>query len=185
MAGSPSRPVPPLFLPSLNLKKTYHLAAMELMNLGLCLSFLSFYPCLYPILRAPLCVDYRPGMFSLLEREKAFAALSLAFFCIHVLVYPLINKSSLFEIKLQAIFDGGRTASKRCPGKASLVDAISELSRSEKGSEIRVLNSDSISGFSSVGVNPLLDNSIIKLSGVHNSYIDRDRPQLGRALDGA
>ena len=36
----------------------YLLATMELMNL--CLSFLSFYPCLYPILRAPLCVDYRP-----------------------------------------------------------------------------------------------------------------------------
>lgn len=30
------------------------------------------------------------------------------------------------------------------------------LSRSEKGSEVRVLNSDSISGLSSVGVNPLL-----------------------------
>lgn len=38
----------------------YLIATMELMNLGLCLSFLSFYPCLYPILRAPLCVDYRP-----------------------------------------------------------------------------------------------------------------------------
>lgn len=37
----------------------YLLATMELMNL--CLSFLSFYPCLYPILRAPLCVDYRPA----------------------------------------------------------------------------------------------------------------------------
>ncbi|KAK7321851.1 hypothetical protein VNO80_33059 [Phaseolus coccineus] len=147
---------------------------MELMNLGLCLSFLSFYPCLYPILRAPLCVDYRPGMFALLEREKAFAALSLAFFRVRVLVYPLIDRSSLFEIKLQAIFDGGRTASKRCPDhclrvrlRKSSIEyretlSVNLLSRSEKGSEIRVLNSDSISGFSSVGVNPLLARSSLR-----------------------
>ncbi|CAI8594785.1 unnamed protein product [Vicia faba] len=40
---------------------------MELMNL--CLSFLSFYPCLYPILRAPLCVDYRPFLCPLGEKK--------------------------------------------------------------------------------------------------------------------
>ena len=122
----------------------YLIATMELMNLGLCLSFLSFYPCLYPILRAPLCVDYRPFLCPLGEvryrawipqltsysplgilmastsfkKEKKLLPLfpSLAFFRVRVLVYPLIDRSSLFEIKLQAIFDGGRTASKRCPG---------------------------------------------------------------------
>ncbi|KAK7371865.1 hypothetical protein VNO80_05231 [Phaseolus coccineus] len=146
------------FFSILNPKKTYHLAAMELMNLGLCLSFLSFYPCQYPILRAPLCVDYRLDMFVLLERQK-------------------------FSARNQAHFEMVRPLSSSPIEKAPL----STGNRSEKGSETQLLNSDSISGFSSVGVNPLLGETMFVLlykGGVGAGYGGDRLGAYGCAVEG-